>query len=517
MPRPFAAASTLGPDLRAHGLRIGAILSDPERPDPGAIRLLNLLVEDPRFDLLYIAQGTPAASPRRVTRAILAAERRIMGLKAAAPPLDPRLHDIPRRSPEPCDVLVDLSGVAVTPSLAALSRFGLWQLDLHGTGSGHRPSVTGQIMSPVRLQMHTCAPGRADCTCETIAHARFDVKFLASRNDDLLREKSVQIIVNALRHLALHDTPPAPLPPSPLQTHGDKSRMGYPFRVGRELLRRVEQRAKARLGRRPGAFTLRLAQGDPLDFDPARAREIAIPGNRYWADPFLFAHAGETYLFFEDYDYGTRRGHIGVGRIEDDAFIEIGPAMTAPHHLSYPMVFAHGGEIYMMPETHQTGRVEVHRALSFPDRWTLFATALDGTGAVDSGLVEHEGQWWLFTNLANDRHGDFGSELHLFMVDGPDLGNPVPHPLNPVVVGSDRARGGGRIFARDGHLYRCAQDNTHGTYGYGLNIMRIEALTPTEYREHRVRHLTPDFAPGHIGIHHVDALDGLVVFDARRV
>ena len=126
--------------------------------------------------------------------------------------------------------------------------------------------------------------------------------------------------------------------------------------------------------------------------------------------------------------------------------------------------------------------LEGWRGRQLPDPGELGRTALEGTPVVDSVLFHNAGPWWLFTHISRDTFGDFCSDLHLFMVDGPALSRITPHPLNPVVIGSDRARGGERVFARDGRLFRAAPDNSGGTYGFGLKIMEIEALDRRSYR-----------------------------------
>jgi hypothetical protein len=169
----------------------------------------------------------------------------------------------------------------------------------------------------------------------------------------------------------------------------------------------------------------------------------------------------------------------------------------------------------MIPETHQSGRIEVWRSVGFPDRWELHATALDGTRAADTVLVERSGQWWIFTNLCLDGFGDHCSELHVFRTDGPQLGHVEPHPLNPVVVDSRTARAGGRVFFQDGRLLRVSQINSHGVYGYGLNIIEIERLDERSYRERVLRQITPGFENGIMGCHHFDAAEGQFVIDVR--
>ena len=82
-------------------------------------------------------------------------------------------------------------------------------------------------------------------------------------------------------------------------------------------------------------------------------------------------------------------------------------------------------------------------------------------------------------------------------------------------IGSTDARGAGRILEHEGKLLRPSQANTHGIYGYGLNIMEIEKLTTDDYCERRIRTITPGFKVGLHGCHHFDATDGRYILDAR--
>ncbi|MNT87992.1 hypothetical protein D3C72_2284780 [compost metagenome] len=84
-----------------------------------------------------------------------------------------------------------------------------------------------------------------------------------------------------------------------------------------------------------------------------------------------------------------------------------------------------------------------------------------------------------------------------------------------MVLGSVFARNAGRIFTREGRVFRPSQHNAHGIYGYGLNIMEIEQLDLENYRERCIRTIKPDFKPGLLGCHHFDAAGDRYVVDAR--
>ena len=169
----------------------------------------------------------------------------------------------------------------------------------------------------------------------------------------------------------------------------------------------------------------------------------------------------------------------------------------------------------MMPETCGANRIETWRCERFPDQWVREATVLDNVIAADSSLAQIGDEWWLFTNISTDPFGEMNSELHLYKADGPAMKELTPHPLNPVVFDSRTARNGGRIIEKDGAYYRVSQDNSHGRYGYGVNVMKIDHISLDDYRETLVRKIEPDFEPGAIGCHHMDARGKMVVMDVR--
>ena len=190
--------------------------------------------------------------------------------------------------------------------------------------------------------------------------------------------------------------------------------------------------------------------------------------------------------------------------------------LQTSYHLSFPFVFEHDGDIFMIPEAQENKRLEVWRATDFPMQWELFSTAFEGRGVADSCVFEYEGQWWLTTNLSQTTRKDYCNELHVFMVNGPDLQSITPHPNNPVVIDSRCARNGGRPFVQDGKLIRPAQNNSYGMYGYGLKLMQVTRLTDTEYEEQAVFEAGPAIRAGMVGVHHIDALDDIFIFDYCR-
>lgn len=508
---------------RVEPLQVAVRLSDPHAPGNGALRLLDHLASDPRYDLCAVWAVAQLPAEGAGVRAAL--ERRIVPMPPVYAPqfatLVPKVAAIPDRIPD-CDVLIDFgwpdsgwldSGGPDSggPDIGGAEgvRHGIWRLSACCPDAGVGEAMSGAPATAVDLWRD----GRGR---DTIARAVYDTKFLARRNTEYIREKSVQLIVQALARLH-RDGALTPVAAAEASGPVSGSLAGYGLRTLAKVADRVRDRAAARFGGSPGGFGLRIGRGDITDFDPAAGHDLPMPPGHFWADPFLIEEAGQVFCLFEDYDYATGLGQIGAGVLTDSGMEYLGPAHVAPHHLSFPFVFRHGDAIYMMPETHQAGRLEIWRATGFPLHWTLYATAFEHTGGpADAVLFRQGGDWWLFTGLCRDSFGDFCGELHLFRVSGPDLAWVRPHPINPIVIGADTARGGGRVHVAGDRLLRVSQDNSGGIYGWGLNILEIDRLTADDYAEHRTRHVTPGFAPGLIGCHHFDCAGGRWVMDVRR-
>jgi hypothetical protein len=209
-----------------------------------------------------------------------------------------------------------------------------------------------------------------------------------------------------------------------------------------------------------------------------------------YADPFLFEHEGRHHLFVEHVPAGRHHGVI--------SHVEVGggsprPVLEAEHHLSYPFVFEHGGEIFMIPETSAVRRLELHRAVEFPHRWELDTLLMDGVEAVDATVFEHDGRLWMLVGVASPGASTL-DELHVYFADGP-RGPWRPHPRNPVVSDVRGARPGGALLRSGGRLIRPAQDGSR-RYGWALSFREIDLLTETEYAEHEVERIEPDAIPG---------------------
>ncbi len=242
-------------------------------------------------------------------------------------------------------------------------------------------------------------------------------------------------------------------------------------------------------------------------------RPLAARRGEHFADPFVFDEGGKTYLFFERFHERLNKASIAYAEI-DVAANTTGsamPALSRDYHVSYPFVFRHRDDIFMLPESLERQTVELYRAVEFPSQWSLEGYLLDGVCAVDATLLDEGSRLWLFVGVA-EPGASVNDELHLYSAE--KLRGPwIPHPENPVVSDVRSARPAGRIFRHEDQIIRPSQDCSRG-YGTAVVLNRIDVLTPSEYAETPIGRIEPTWSPGLLGTHtynfsqHVETVDG---------
>ena len=180
-----------------------------------------------------------------------------------------------------------------------------------------------------------------------------------------------------------------------------------------------------------------------------RFKRIIPPPDRFWADPHIVYRDGRYYVFIEEFLYRTRKGVIAVLTIDElgnyNAPVTV---LERPYHLSYPFIFEHGGDYYMIPETRSNRTIEVYRCVEFPRRWTLHKILMENVLAVDATLFRDRESWRLFVNLCEHPGApeSICDELFLFSATDPLSNKWAPHPGNPIVSDIRRARSAGGLF-----------------------------------------------------------------------
>lgn len=208
--------------------------------------------------------------------------------------------------------------------------------------------------------------------------------------------------------------------------------------------------------------------------------------NRFWiADPFLFEKGEDVFVFYEAFDLIERKGKIGFSLLnEPDKTMSVQIILDEPYHLSFPYVFEHEGDIFMMPETCGNNSIKLFKAISFPDKWIEFNVLLSNIFACDTIFIPEHGMKYLLTSemySGQTPNGNYKScwvknvcfKLNKeFLIDGKGA---------LVTEGDCGIRNAGKTFVRGGKLYRVGQNCPNKQYGKGLVLFEIESLAP--YKE----------------------------------
>lgn len=250
---------------------------------------------------------------------------------------------------------------------------------------------------------------------------------------------------------------------------------------------------------KPGSrYTIAMAWSDSplsvdtLDMNPLEWESFEQhPTCRFMADPFVVREDNDFYVFYEEMPSKTNStwGDIAVLHSTDlDNWERIGVALDEPFHLSFPNVFRHDGEWYMIPETGAINEVRLYKAVDFPMKWTFFATLLTDESPADPAIINHDGLWYLLYTS--------GQELILCYSDDL-LSGWNKHPHSPIrkECGKQETRPAGNFLTVNDTVYYITQRHDGG-YGTSAVAYCIDSLSPKAFIEHRLVNNPIIFAHG---------------------
>lgn len=248
-----------------------------------------------------------------------------------------------------------------------------------------------------------------------------------------------------------------------------------------------------------------------------RYKKLIPPKDRYWADPCVIYNDEKHYIFFEEvlYQREEEQGYICVVEI-DKSGIKSDPVviLEKPYHLSYPFVFYHNGDYFLIPESEANSTIQLYQAVNFPYQWEFKMNLMENIKAVDATIFYNDNRFWLFTNVREMEGASFSEELFLFSSDKLLTNEWKQHPSSPIVSDVKSSRPAGRIFSHNGKFFRPSQ-NCSGKYGYSTVINEITELNENTYKEHIVSHILPDWDDKVVATHTLSFEQGLSVIDAQ--
>lgn len=308
----------------------------------------------------------------------------------------------------------------------------------------------------------------------------------------------------------------SPMPAGPRRAPAAFSRLLALKAGARRLVGRLLAPVRRQAPRRHWTIAFRWddTPADVRHFDLAAYAALPVDPETFHADPFVLLHEGRHFLFAEAFPYATGKGVIVCAEAaKGEAPGPFRIVLEEAWHLSYPQVFAHQGEIYLMPESSAKGGLDLYRATRFPDRWEKVRTLFEELSLVDATLLEHEGRLWLLAGVGAPGGSDWDE---LFAWHAPALKGPwTAHALNPIKSDCRGARPGGRPLRLGDRLLRPAQ-RCERAYGEALVWFEIATLTPDAFEEVEVSEWRAA-GPGLSGPHTADLSTALRVLDFRQL
>ncbi len=232
---------------------------------------------------------------------------------------------------------------------------------------------------------------------------------------------------------------------------------------------------------------------------------------RYWcADPFIIDKDRKSYLFFEAYDRFKAKGFIGYREITDKKVGKVKKAIVTPYHMSFPYIFSCGDDVYMMPESYSSKKLTVYKAVEFPSKWKVEEVILNES-VCDSVFLESGDKTYLLTSKIST------ADTELYAYEKTSDGYMLVSD-EPIVIGKDVARNGGKIINYNGKLLRVSQDCKKG-YGLALNFstIKIDKGIYSEDGTYRVelKDLPKKLGKKYVGIHTYNKSEKYEVIDFK--
>ncbi len=421
------------------------------------------------------------------------------------------------------DLMIKFSKTVLKGEILSVAKYGIWEYSYgsKGVGSdlaGFYETLNGELTMKAKLQKLPDL-NNDGYTIDTFVAVVDELS--AFNNQNLLCWKTHMMIPVNLQRLAKNPEAFISRKSQNLYFFKDKKEI-YPTNLEmiKPICRLLYKNISSRIDRlfykvQWSIFFAENEPNNPFQRDMSRFKKIKTPNAFFWADPFVIDKDNKSYIFFEDYVYKTGKGHISVieydhgsGKLSEPTVV-----IDTDYHQSYPFIFEHEDEIYMIPEGSKDKDVKLYRAVEFPYKWEVQRVLMKDVEAVDVTLFFHNDKWWMFTNMIEKSGQSLNEELYIFYCDDFLKDEWKPHAKNPIISDIRSSRPAGKIISYKNDFYRPSQ-NSAGGYGYSTNFNKIIKLNTKEYKEEFISEITPDFIEGIKAVHTYNSSEKLTVIDA---
>lgn len=230
----------------------------------------------------------------------------------------------------------------------------------------------------------------------------------------------------------------------------------------------------------------------------------------YFADPFIVS-VTKNYaeLLVEEYHF-LKGGQISFLRVNLKDLTYKKKVILKSKHFSYPFYLKSFKKLIIFPEMsaenknlfYYFNKTKIKEGINYFNKFNL----------IDPTIYKKNNLYFLFTS----KHGSSENKKLLVFysknLHGPwKLIKKIGFKRN-----KSNSRSAGKIFKLNRIYYRPSQDCSK-TYGHKLNISKIIKMSKNDYNEKLLFKINPKIIDKYSdGIHHIDFLNNLVLFDKKR-
>lgn len=195
---------------------------------------------------------------------------------------------------------------------------------------------------------------------------------------------------------------------------------------------------------------------------------VELKGKKgYWyADPILFKHKNQVYLFTEAFQNNRQIGRLAVSKYINGTFTEPKEVIRRPYHLSYPCVFEYKDTVYMIPESSQNHTLEIYKALDESlENWEFEKEILKDIQCVDTTVFEYRSIIYLITYI--EKNPNYITKVYTLDMNKLDV-----NEVYSISKNENTCRPAGKIIEKGGTFFRPVQYNIN-TYGEKIRLLEI--------------------------------------------
>lgn len=225
--------------------------------------------------------------------------------------------------------------------------------------------------------------------------------------------------------------------------------------------------------------------------------------DRWFADPFVLEVTDDRILLLvEECRYEDHKGRISLLTIDKNTFVllEDRVLIEEPTHLSFPAYFCKDNEVYVYPESGESGALSMYHLDKNRQTAVNIKTLVDAPIS-DAIIIDFDGNNYIFAIQWPEPSTNL---MEVYQ----EVDNGYKH-IRTISFGSKIARNAGSWFYVDGKLIRSAQDCDR-RYGHALVFQEVN-LDTMEFVT--INRIVPTSKKYELGMHTYNYLDGIAVVD----